>query len=308
MTNKLTLQIPIVSANMDTVTESEMAIAVAREGGIGIIHRFMSIEEQAQQIARVKKAESFVVDEPIILTTEHTIGDAKKLVDETGTGGILIVENGHKLVGILTTRDLLFEDDNRKKIAEVMQRTVVTAPRDTTLKEAEKLLHAHRIEKLPLVDETGHLATAEKTAPKGLQTLLDAVKDADETIRKNARMALGVAHRGYVMETGGIVLEGRDIGTVVFPRADLKFFVIAGIEARARRRQKDLRQQGVDTNLAEIEGAIRERDARDSSREESPLRKAADAIELDTSDMTIEQQVEFVVEHVRRLQKRYEAL
>ncbi|HEY6041386.1 MAG TPA: IMP dehydrogenase [Anaerolineae bacterium] len=188
LTNKLTLQIPIVSANMDTVTESEMAIAVAREGGIGIIHRFMSIEEQTQQIARVKKAESFVVDEPIILTTEHTIGDAKKLVDETGTGGILIVENGHKLVGILTTRDLLFEDDNRKKIAEVMQRTVVTAPRDTTLKEAEKLLHAHRIEKLPLVDEQGRVT--------GLITLKDIMKIEQypkATKDARGRLAVGAA-------------------------------------------------------------------------------------------------------------------
>jgi len=108
-------------------------------------------------------------------------------------------------------------------------------------------------------------------------------------------------------EAGSVVAEGRDIGTVVFPQADLKFFVIAGIEARARRRQKDLRQQGVQTDLTEIERAIRERDSLDSSREESPLRKAADAIELDTSDMSIEEQVEFVVDHVRRLQKRYEA-
>jgi cytidylate kinase len=107
--------------------------------------------------------------------------------------------------------------------------------------------------------------------------------------------------------SGSVVAEGRDIGTVVFPDADLKFFVIAGIEARARRRQKDLLQLGVNTDLAEIERAIRERDALDSSREESPLRKAADAIELDTSNMTIEEQVEFVVGHVRRLEKRYEA-
>src|SRR6476660_7967890 len=108
LTRKIALQIPIVSANMDVVTESEMAITMAREGGIGIIHRFLSISEQARQIHRVKKAESFVVDDPITMTESHTVGDVKRVVDETGTGGILIVDENERLIGIVSTRDLLF--------------------------------------------------------------------------------------------------------------------------------------------------------------------------------------------------------
>ncbi len=141
-------------------------------------------------------------------------------------------------------------------------------------------------------DVTNAIRSVEVTRAVSAVSSLRAVREA--MVREQRRMG----------EEGSVVAEGRDIGTVVFPHADLKFFVIAGIEARARRRQKDLRVQGVETDLQELERTLRERDALDSSREESPLRKAADAIELDTSDMTIEQQVEFVVDHVRRLQKR----
>jgi IMP dehydrogenase len=168
LTPHITLQIPIVSANMDTVTESAMAIAMAREGGIGIIHRFMSIDEQVQEITRVKKAESFVVDNPIVLTATHTIGEAKRIVQETGTGGIVITNGENRLVGMLTTRDLLFEEDDQKLITEVMSREVVSAAPDTTLRQAEKILHQHRIEKLPLVDAGGHVV--------GLITLKDILK------------------------------------------------------------------------------------------------------------------------------------
>ena len=168
LTNQITLQIPIVSANMDVVTESEMAIAMAREGGIGIIHRFLSIAEQARQIERVKKAESFIVEKPIMMTLAHTVGDLNKLVADTGTGGILILDGGEKLVGIVTTRDLLFEDDDSKPLSEIMQKKVISAPPDISLKEAEKMLHDYRVEKLPLVDKDGHVA--------GLVTLKDIMK------------------------------------------------------------------------------------------------------------------------------------
>jgi IMP dehydrogenase len=167
LTNQINLQIPIVSANMDVVTETEMAIAMAREGGIGIIHRFLSIDEQARQIQRVKKAESFIVDQPISMSVAHTVGDLKKLVDETGTGGILIVEN-EKLVGIVTTRDLLFEGNDARPVRELMQKKVITAPPDVSLKDAEKMLHDNRIEKLPLVDRDGRVT--------GLVTLKDIMK------------------------------------------------------------------------------------------------------------------------------------
>ncbi|MBK8420074.1 IMP dehydrogenase [Candidatus Villigracilis saccharophilus] len=168
LTKKISLQIPIVSANMDVVTESEMAIAMAREGGIGIIHRFLSIDEQARQIHRVKKAESFIVESPIKMTTAHTVGDIKKLVDETGSGGILIVDADGKLVGIVTTRDLLFENDENKPVSELMQKNVITGSPEISLKDAEKLLHDHRIEKLPLVDKDGRVT--------GLVTLKDIMK------------------------------------------------------------------------------------------------------------------------------------
>jgi IMP dehydrogenase len=168
LTNLITLQIPIVSANMDVVTEYEMAIAMAREGGIGIIHRFMSIDEQARQIGRVKKAESFIVENPITMTVAHTVGDLKKLMETTGTGGILILNGGEKLVGIVTTRDLLFEQDDDKPVSDVMQSAVVTASPEISLKDAEKLLHDNRIEKLPLVDAEGRIA--------GLVTLKDIMK------------------------------------------------------------------------------------------------------------------------------------
>jgi len=168
LTNQITLQIPIVSANMDVVTEYEMAIAMAREGGIGIIHRFLSINEQALQIERVKKAESFIVENPITMTVAHTVGDLKKLMSETGTGGILILNGGDKLVGIVTTRDLLFEENDAKPVGEVMQAQVVTASSEISLKAAEKILHEKRIEKLPLVDANGRVT--------GLVTLKDIMK------------------------------------------------------------------------------------------------------------------------------------
>jgi IMP dehydrogenase len=168
LTKKITLHMPIVSANMDVVTESEMAITMAREGGIGIIHRFLSIAEQARQIQRVKKAESFVVDDPITMTESHTVGDVKRVVEETGTGGILIVDENKKLIGIISTRDLLFETDSDKPVTAIMSRNVHSASPGTSLKDAERLLHEYRVEKLPLVDADGRVA--------GLVTLKDIMK------------------------------------------------------------------------------------------------------------------------------------
>ncbi len=188
LTPKIALQVPIVSANMDTVTESEMAIAMAREGGIGIIHRFMSIEEQVRQIERVKKTESFIVEDPIRMSVAHTVGDVRKVVDETYTGGILIVDGGERLVGIVTTRDLLFEQDDGRPIAEIMSRDVITAPPHTSLEEAKKILHVHRIEKLPLVDEKGRVV--------GLITLKDIMKMQEfpkATKDERGRLAVGAA-------------------------------------------------------------------------------------------------------------------
>jgi IMP dehydrogenase len=188
LTKKITLHMPIVSANMDVVTESEMAITMAREGGMGIIHRFLSIAEQARQIQRVKKAESFVVDDPITMTESHTVRDVKRVVEETGTGGILIVEENKKLIGIVSTRDLLFETDADKPVTAIMSRNVHSASPGTSLKDAERLLHEYRVEKLPLVDEDGRVA--------GLVTLKDIMKITQypaATKDARGRLAVGAA-------------------------------------------------------------------------------------------------------------------
>jgi IMP dehydrogenase len=188
LTKKITLQIPIVSANMDVVTESEMAITMAREGGIGMIHRFMTIAEQARQIERVKKAESFIVDHPITMNESHTVGDVKRIVDETGTGGILILDKEEKLIGIISTRDLLFEDNDGKPVTEIMTREVHTTAPGTTLKDAERLLHEYRVEKLPLVEENGKVV--------GLVTLKDIMKITQypkATKDSKGRLAVGAA-------------------------------------------------------------------------------------------------------------------
>jgi len=188
LTKKILLHAPIVSANMDVVTESEMAITMAREGGIGIIHRFMTIAEQTRQIERVKKAESFVVENPLTMTDQHTVGDVKRIVEETDTGGILIVDKNEKLVGIITTRDLLFEEDDNKLVTAIMTRDVRSAPTNTTLKDAERLLHEHRVEKLPLVDANGKVT--------GLVTLKDIMKITKfpkATKDSKGRLAVGAA-------------------------------------------------------------------------------------------------------------------
>ncbi|HCR70010.1 MAG TPA: IMP dehydrogenase [Anaerolineae bacterium] len=188
LTKKIFLQSPIVSANMDVVTESEMAIAMAREGGIGIIHRFMTIAEQTRQIEKVKKAESFIVDKPLTMNESQTVGDVRRVVEETDTGGILIVDKNDKLIGIVTTRDLLFEDDDNKLVTEIMTRDVHSAPPDTDLKEAERLLHEYRVEKLPLKDKEGKVA--------GLITLKDIMKITKfpkATKDSKGRLAVGAA-------------------------------------------------------------------------------------------------------------------
>jgi len=167
-TTGIELNIPILSANMDTVTESEMAIAMAHAGGIGIIHRFMSIEDQVCQVRKVKKSESYIVDNPISLKADNTIEDVNRIIADTYTGGIMIVDDDGKVAGIVTSRDILFEGDTSRPLSEIMTREVITSPVGTTLAEAEKILHEHRIEKLPLVDKAGNLS--------GLITVKDILK------------------------------------------------------------------------------------------------------------------------------------
>jgi IMP dehydrogenase len=187
-TTAIEVKIPIVSANMDTVTESDMGITMAHAGGIGIIHRFMSIEDQACQVRKVKKSESFIVDNPISLKETDTVGDVNRIVAETYTGGIMIVDDQNRVVGIVTTRDLLFENNAQKPLSEIMTRKVITASPETSLQEAEKILHEHRIEKLPLVDSKGRLT--------GLITVKDILKLEKyplSTKDSRGRLAVGAA-------------------------------------------------------------------------------------------------------------------
>ena len=168
LTDKIKLNIPFLSAAMDTVTESKTAIAMAREGGLGIIHKNMSIEQQAQEVDRVKRSENGVISDPFYLSPEHLVSDAEALMARYRISGVPITTEG-KLVGILTNRDLRFETNFNRPIHEVMtSRNLITAPVGTTLNEARAILAQHRIEKLPLVDAEGYL--------RGLITIKDIQK------------------------------------------------------------------------------------------------------------------------------------
>jgi IMP dehydrogenase len=171
LTESLNLNIPIISAGMDTVTEAELAISIARQGGLGIIHKNMSIEQQAEQVEKVKRSESGVITDPFFLTPGHQVFDAEHLMAKYRISGVPIVNNvdEQKLVGIITNRDMRFIQDYSIKIEEVMTKTeLVTASVGTTLEEAEKILQRHKIEKLPLVNDEGVL--------KGLITIKDIEK------------------------------------------------------------------------------------------------------------------------------------
>lgn len=158
LTKDISLNVPMLSAAMDTVTEAALAIALAREGGVGILHKNMSIEKQAEQVRKVKRSESGLILDPITLTVEATVGDAHRLVRENKIGGIPIIDKNGKLVGILTNRDLRFEDDPKRKVKEVMtSKNLVTAPEGTDMKKAEVILRQHKVEKLPVVDRNGKL-------------------------------------------------------------------------------------------------------------------------------------------------------
>lgn len=168
LTQNVTLNIPVMSAGMDTVTEAEMAIAMAREGGIGVIHKNMSIDEQAREVKLVKRSEHGIIVDPIYLAPDNTLSDADELMNKYHISGVPITENG-KLVGIITNRDMRFETDLSRPISDIMtSKGLITAPEHTTMEEAKRILQAHRIEKLPLVDEDGHL--------KGLITICDIEK------------------------------------------------------------------------------------------------------------------------------------
>lgn len=158
VTKQIKLNIPLISAAMDTVTEAQMAIAMAREGGLGIIHKNMSVEKQAAQVRKVKRSESGLILDPITLLADDTIGDAFRIMKENKIGGIPIIDKNNFLVGMLTNRDLRFEKNLKQKISEVMTKgKLITADKSTNLLKAEKILQKHKIEKLPIVDKAGKL-------------------------------------------------------------------------------------------------------------------------------------------------------
>lgn len=158
LTKSITLNIPMLSSAMDTVTEAKLAIALAREGGLGILHKNMTIEKQAEQVRKVKRSESGLILDPVTLNADATIGDAMQLMRENKIGGIPIVDANKKLVGILTNRDLRFETSISKKVSEVMTNgNLITAPEGTDLNKAKRILSQYKIEKLPVINKQGEL-------------------------------------------------------------------------------------------------------------------------------------------------------
>ena len=181
LSRNIELKVPIVAAAMDTVTEFEMAIAIAQNGGLGMIHKNMSIERQAQEVRKVKRSESGLIVDPIVLSRNALIEEALRLMAENRIGGIPVVDENRKLVGILTNRDLRFETDPQKPVWEVMTReNLITTPAGTSLRQAEGILQEHKIEKLPVVDDEGRLV--------GLITYKDILKIKDFPMACKDRM------------------------------------------------------------------------------------------------------------------------
>src|SRR5688572_6697904 len=206
------LNIPLVSANMDTITEFEMAIALAREGGIGIIHRFMTIEDQVEQVLKVKRSESVVIEQPYTIKSTLTVDHANKSMMEYGISGLIVEDEEKKLVGIITRRDITFEKDSNRKVSELMNKDVITANEGITTEQAKEILHKHRIEKLPVIDEKKNIV--------GLITSKDILKmekypyaSKDKKGRLLVGAAVGV--KGDFLERTESLLEaGADTITV----------------------------------------------------------------------------------------------
>jgi IMP dehydrogenase len=194
-TREILLKLPLVSAAMDTVTESRMAIAMAQSGGIGVVHKNLSVVDQAAMVARVKRAESSMIAEPISITPDKTIAEARELMAQYGISGLPVVDAQMRLVGILTKRDLLFQDDWKLPVSKVMTAEgLITAPEGTTLRRAREILRKHRVEKLPIVDRRHRL--------KGLITTKDILKRVE-----NPNATLDTLRRLKVAAAVGV---GRD--------------------------------------------------------------------------------------------------
>lgn len=207
LSDDITLNIPLMSAAMDTVTESRLAIAMAREGGIGIIHKNMSIDSQAENIDRVKRSEHGVITDPFYLYPECLLSDAVALMSKYRISGVPVTDHDGKLVGILTNRDMRFETDYTQKIGDIMTKDrLVTAPEGTSLEEAQKILGKHRIEKLPIVDKNFRL--------KGLITIKDiekAIQYPNSAKDKNGRLLVGAAigSTGNFMDRAAALVDAK---------------------------------------------------------------------------------------------------
>lgn len=209
LSKNISLNIPIISANMDTVTESAMAVAMAREGGIGIIHRFLTISEQVNEVLKVKRSGSVMIENPYFIRPNQTVKEAVNYMREKEVSGLLVTEPDSKLVGILTRRDIMFESDTTKLVKDVMTSDVVTGKPGITISEAKEILRKNRVEKLPLVDEKGHV--------KGLITGKDIINtdnypaaSKDKKGRPLVGSAVGV--KGDFMERTEALLEaGADV-------------------------------------------------------------------------------------------------
>ena len=189
LSRNIKLNIPLISANMDTVTESTMATTMARQGGIGIIHRFLTIEEEANQILKVKRSGSVMIDTPYQIFSDKSIEDAIELMNEKEVSGLLVVDSDSKLVGILTERDVLFEkEDSKKLVSELMTKDVITSKEGTTLDEAKNLLKSNRIEKLPLVNDKNQIVGLYTT-----QDILDLENFPNASKDKKGRPLVGAA-------------------------------------------------------------------------------------------------------------------
>lgn len=211
----ISLNIPVVSAAMDTVTESEMAIAIAREGGIGVIHKNMSIEEQAAQVRRTKRAENGLIYDPVTISPDKTVGDALQLMHDNHIGGIPVIDADRVLVGIVTNRDLRFQTDMSKSVSEVMTCKDIITISDTSHDNVISVLEKHRIEKLPIVDKDGKLV--------GLVTYKDITKERDypnacKDGKGRLRVAAGVGITANLMERVD-ALVAEDVDAIVLDSA-----------------------------------------------------------------------------------------
>ena len=228
---KISLKIPIISANMDTVTESKMAIALAREGGMGIIHRFLTIEEQVNEILKVKRSESIIIENPYTISPDRKVNEACEIMATNGVSGLVVVEN-NKLSGIITRRDVVFNSNKDMLVRDVMTKRddVITASHDISMENAKNILYENRIEKLPLIDEQDHVV--------GLITGKDMIKNSEfnSTKDKKGRLVVGAAigvKPGYVERTEALLRAGADIIVVdiAHGHSDLEINVIKNLRS-----------------------------------------------------------------------------